>query len=109
MTSPFKLKNVKTVYEKRPVMSALMGLFIVVNAVMLLQLVASDVVKHPMYVILKGLIFVVGSMIWLNGLKSGNLGQTFLKYVGFIFIASIVQFFAYVGSYGSTTTTQTNM
>ena len=99
-TSRFKLKNVKPSIKSRPVASGLIGLFIIYNAVALLQLAMSDLTTHPVYVVTKLLILIAGSMIWLNGLKSGNLSMTFLKYIGFMVIAMFVQFMVYAGSYG---------
>ena len=59
-----------------------------------------DLKTHPMYVVTKALIQIVGIFIWLDGLKSGKFGDTVLKYIGFLVVASFVHFFAFAYSYG---------
>ena len=96
----FKASNVKVVAEKRPVSTLLLGLFIISQVYLLSSLAISDGIGHPAYVTTKAVITILGILIWLNGLKSGAFGETVLKYMGFLVVASIFQSFMYVYSYG---------
>jgi hypothetical protein len=105
MTSMFKPKNIKPTFEARPVKSLAVYLFVISSSLMLLQSAISDVTTHPIYVLTKAIIVGIGCMIWLNALKSNDLGSGLFKYIGFIVISSVFQFFVFLGSYGSYNTT----
>lgn len=101
----FRPSNVKVVAEKRPISTLLMGIFILSQVYDLSKLAISDGRTHPGYVMTRAVITIVGVLIWLDGLKSGDMGMTVLKYIGFLFIAAFVRFFAFAYSYGETKTT----
>ena len=99
MPSMFKPSNVKVVAEKRPVSTLLIGLFIITQVYQLSSLAISDGIKHPGYVTFKAVITIIGILIWLDGLKSGDLGGTVLKYIGFLLLASLFQTVTWLYSY----------
>ena len=105
MVSIFKAKNVQPVMKARPIMSGVMGLFIILQLYQLSSLAITDGKKHIGYVLIKAAISIVGIFIWLQGLKSGKFGQTVLTYIGFLVLAGIVQLFSFFASYGETVKT----
>ena len=100
MPSMFKQSNVKIAAEKRPAATFLIGSFIISQVYLLSSLAISDGRKHPGFVTYKAVATVIGIFIWLDGLKSGAFGDTVLRYIGFLIIASFLQFFMWIGSYG---------
>lgn len=105
MPSMFKPSNVKVVKEKRPASTMLLGLFILLQVYQLSSLAISDGIRHPGYVTFKAVITIIGILIWLDGLKSGKFGETVLRYIGFLVLAGILQFFVFMFSYGESSGT----
>ena len=95
----------KVIAKEKPVATLLIGLFIIYKLVLLTQLALSDLVSHPGYVTVKAAIVGLGLLIWLNALKTGKFGMAALQYIGFLVLASLVQFIAFAASYGETTST----
>lgn len=85
--------------EKRPVATLLVGLFTISQVYQLSSLAITNGLMHPKYLISKAVFIIIGILIWLDGLKSGNFASTVLKYIAFWILASVFQFFMYVSSY----------